>query len=93
MFIDQVSVVSGSTESLCKGVGAIDWLDASPLSGTLSPGQTDLVVTYDATGLAPGIYTENMCVASNDPDEPILSVPVTMTVVRPDRMFSDGFEG
>ena len=82
----------GSAEELCKGVGAIDWLDASPSSGTLSPGQTDLVVTYDATGLAPGVYTENLCVASNDPDQQLLSMPVMMTVVLPDRMFSNGFE-
>ena len=85
-------VTPGSAETLCKGVGDIEWLDASPSSGTLSPGQTDLAVTYDAADLAVGIYTDNLCVSSNDPDEPVLSVPVTMTVVVVDGFFSDGFE-
>jgi len=92
MIIDEVSLISGSPEVLCKAIDGIDWLDANPSSGTLSPGQTDLAVIYDATGLSPGVYTDKLCVTSNDPDEPVLSVPVTLTVVRPDRMFSDGFE-
>ena len=79
--IDEVSVVAIPAESLtCNVIGNIDWLGVSPSSGSLSPGQTDLVVTYDAAGLGDGVYTDTLCINSNDPDEPVLNVPVTMTV-------------
>lgn len=79
MFIDDVSLVS-APESSCKLEGDISWLDVSPSSGTLSPGSTDLTMSFSSVGLAAGAYTDTLCVNSNDPDEPILNVPVAMTV-------------
>ena len=78
-------------ESTCGGPGEIPWLSASPLGGTTPPGETDTVdVTFDSTGLAPGLYTGSLCVESDDPLEPLVQVPVTLTV---DTMpFLDGFE-
>ena len=87
-FIDQVSLVSGVN---CKGVGEIAWLDINPAAGTLSPGQTQLLVTYNAVGLEPGTYEDAFCVASNDPDEPLIGVPVIMNVVLDPVIFRDGF--
>lgn len=92
VFIDEVSLVSVTTAGMCHGVGSISWLDVSPSSGSLSPGQTDLTVTYNAAGLALGVYTDNLCVSSNDPDEPVLRVPVMLTVEIGPTIFSDGFE-
>ncbi|MFK7804483.1 MAG: S8 family serine peptidase [Anaerolineae bacterium] len=79
MFIDDVSVVS-SVASSCSVEGDISWLDISPSSGTLSPGAIDLTASFSSVGLAAGTYTDTLCVNSNDPDEPILNVPVAMTV-------------
>jgi hypothetical protein len=84
--------VSGLPVEICHGTGSISWLSISPSSGSLSPGQTDLAVTYDAAGLAPGIYTDSLCVSSNDPDEPVVIVPVMLTVEVQPTIFSDGFE-
>ncbi|MCX7552608.1 S8 family serine peptidase [Marinicella sp. S1101] len=70
------------------------WLSVNPSSGAIAPGSDeDLTVTLDATGLAPGVYTAAVCVDSDDPDEPQVVVPVSMTVTGlPDLIFANGFE-
>jgi hypothetical protein len=40
-------------------------------------------VTFDATVVGVGTYNALLCVFSNDPDEPLVEVPVTMEVVIP----------
>ena len=37
-------------------------------------------VTFDSTGLAAGTYEGILCIDSNDPDEALVEVPVTLTV-------------
>ena len=60
------------------------WLIESPISGTVTPNACQPVeVTFDATGLAPGEYVAGLHVSSNDPDEPEIGLPVTMTVPAP----------
>ena len=60
----------------------IPWLDIDPLAGTILPlGNTDVLVTYDSTGLSEGIYDANLCIASNDPNELLIIVPVTLQVL------------
>jgi uncharacterized repeat protein (TIGR01451 family) len=59
----------------------VPWLSEDPISGTLSAGQMQIVdVTFDAGGMTPGDYYASLLVLSNDPDDPMVSVPVTMTV-------------
>ena len=67
-------------------------LAPGPTSGTTPPSQTTTVdVTFDSTGLAGGTYEGFLCIDSNDPDERLVEVPVTLTVG--DSMpFLDGFE-
>ena len=38
---------------------------------------------FDATGLAAGVYTGTLCVNSNDPNNPLVTVPVTLEVNAP----------
>jgi hypothetical protein len=59
----------------------VTWLTVSPFSGSIAPGgQADLDVDYDAAGLALGTYEALIRIATNDPDEAVINVPVTMTV-------------
>ena len=61
--------------------GTIPWLAVDPASGTTLGGYaTPVVVTFDATGVAAGVYTGALCVGSNDPVTPQITIPVTMTV-------------
>ncbi|GAB4578791.1 MAG: hypothetical protein Fur0022_15280 [Anaerolineales bacterium] len=67
--------------STCDFPGNIDWLSVSPTSGTtVGPGATDVTVTYDSTGLSLGVYTGTLCVESNDVTNPLVVVPVTLTI-------------
>ncbi|MEJ2212343.1 MAG: carboxypeptidase-like regulatory domain-containing protein [Anaerolineae bacterium] len=59
----------------------VPWLAESPAAGIVAPGEALTVsVTFDAAGLAPETYTAGLEVASNDPDTPLLQLPVTLTV-------------
>jgi PKD repeat protein len=59
----------------------IPWMSETPISGTVAPGAcTTVDVTFDSNGLAPGVYTANLVVTSNDPDTPEITVPVSLTV-------------
>jgi hypothetical protein len=61
----------------------VPWLSEDPISGTLSAGQSQVVdVTFDAGGMTPGDYYASLLVLSNDPSDPMVSVPVTMTVLE-----------
>lgn len=59
----------------------VPWLSISPSGGVIAAGDgVEVDIVLDSTGLTPGFYYANLCIASNDPDEPILVVPVTMIV-------------
>ncbi|MBN1140012.1 MAG: PKD domain-containing protein, partial [Anaerolineae bacterium] len=65
-------------------VSDIPWLSEDPISGTVPPGECVVVdVTFDSTGLAPGVYNGDLLITSNDPDTPEVTIPVTMTVLEP----------
>ncbi len=64
--------------------GSAFWLTAAPISGTVPAGTSvDINVHFDATNLLAGVYNANLDVTSNDPDEPIVTVPVQLTVTPP----------
>ena len=57
------------------------WANVTPTSGTLAGGESvDLTVTLDATGLALGVHTGQVRILSNDLSNPVITVPLTMTV-------------
>ncbi|MEO7431811.1 MAG: hypothetical protein ABIR62_07265 [Dokdonella sp.] len=69
------------TPATCASPGDLPWASVSPASGTLvSADAGDATVTFDATGLARGTYSGLLCVASNDPNTPLVEVPVSMRV-------------
>lgn len=91
------SVVSGETGNATltvqnNGGGTLNWslgeipptawLSASPTSGSLAgPSSQEITVTFDAVNLAAGVYNSTFRFQSNDPDRPILDLPVTLTVL------------
>ncbi|MCD4696042.1 MAG: choice-of-anchor D domain-containing protein [Bacteroidales bacterium] len=57
------------------------WLLVSPTSGSVIPGSShNLNVNFDATGLAVGVYTADIIINSNDPGQPVVTVPATLSV-------------
>lgn len=60
---------------------SLDWLTVAPDGTTLAPGQSaTLTATFDATDKVAGSYLGQIDISSNDPTNPVVSVPVTMTV-------------
>jgi PKD repeat protein len=76
--------VSTATANLNWGLAespARTWLSEAPTAGTVPPsGSTGITVTFDATGLSPGVYTTTLRVTSDDQDEPQVDVSVALTV-------------
>lgn len=64
-----------------NGFGA-PWLSASPTSGSIAAGKSvPITLSFNSMSLAAGTYNATMGITSNDPDEPLVNVPVTFTVV------------
>ncbi len=60
---------------------SLAWLSVAPSAGTIEPlGDAVLDVTMDATNLTEGVYYANVSFATNDPSNPVVVVPVTLTV-------------
>lgn len=69
----------GETEDY--SVNLNNWLIVTPLAGTILPGQTaDINLNFDATAITEGIYTADLNITSNDPDNGLVVVPVTLAV-------------
>ncbi|HNS03001.1 MAG TPA: S8 family serine peptidase, partial [Anaerolineae bacterium] len=69
VYYDDMSLVNVTQSPVCSTPSDIPWVSATPLNGvTLPGGSTPVNVTFDSTGLAPGTYTGNLCVDSDDPD-------------------------
>lgn len=78
----------------CASPSDVPWLSEDPASGDVAAGtSSDVTVGVDATALAPGDYSAMVCVATNDPANAMVAVPVGLTVTQSDRIFADGFEG
>jgi hypothetical protein len=68
--------------TVCDNPSDVSWISVDPDSGMTEPGETSQVeVTLDSTGVAVGEYTAYLCVNSNDLENPVVVVPVTLTVV------------
>ncbi|MFN2285101.1 MAG: PKD domain-containing protein, partial [Anaerolineae bacterium] len=59
----------------------VDWETVIGLPVLTPPGNADTAtVLFDASGLLPGVYTTTLLISSNDPDQLIVYLPVTLTV-------------
>jgi hypothetical protein len=66
-------------ESWSAQTGGVQWLHVDVMSGTLNPGQTQLInVTVNPTTLVAGTYTDKITINLSSGEA--LTVPVTLTV-------------
>ena len=73
--------LNGRIAASCDLPGDIPWASVSPTNGVTAAGeQTDVVVTFDSTGLSNGVYEGTLCFTSDDPTNPLVEVPLTLTV-------------
>ena len=76
----------------CDSPSDLDWLSVTPDSGSTAGGQQSAAtVTVDASRLDQGTHEALLCVQSNDPDTPLVEVPVSVEVTGP-LLFQDRFE-
>nr|NQU90773.1 PKD domain-containing protein [Bacteroidota bacterium] len=69
---------STQIDYLSTGTG---WLSVAPSSGSLSTGQTQIcTVTFNTSTLSIGSYSAEINVTSNDPMNPLITIPVSLTV-------------
>lgn len=67
----------------CGSPGVLLWAAADVAEGTTPPGGTnEVVVTFSSTGSPLGDYEGLLCVTSNDPDEPVVAVPLNLSIVE-----------
>jgi len=63
-------------------LGQGNWLSLDPASGTVPAESSEtLTATFDATALTSGTYMANIIITSNDPENPMLVVPVTLDLL------------
>jgi uncharacterized repeat protein (TIGR01451 family) len=80
-FVDDITIDVSGPPAVCSVPSDIPWVSAVPNSGTTAAGDaSEVSVVYDSTGLSTGIYTGTLCVTSDDPTNPLISVPLTLTV-------------
>jgi subtilisin family serine protease len=68
------------------------WLDVETSSGTVAgSGSLDISVDVDMSGLPLGTYEALLCIETNDQDQALITVPVSVRVAG-DEVFHDRFE-
>jgi subtilisin family serine protease len=61
----------------------LPWATPQPVSGTISGGSSQVIdVQFSSVGVAPGNYEGALQIISNDLKSPLVSVPVTLTVIE-----------
>mgnify|MGYP002725483435 CR=1 FL=1 len=59
------------------------WFTTDIDFGTVAPGSSqDVMVTFDANGLAAGMYSANLAITSDDPFQGMVNVPLSLNVLE-----------
>lgn len=80
------SIVGGAQEppTGCVAPTAVPWLSVSPTAGQTNEGDThEVTININSSGLALGEYDALLCLHSNDADNPLIEIPVHLTVEEP----------
>lgn len=69
------------TDLLANAFGPAFWLTVNPISGTIAADSSQFIYfTFDAQGVQQGVYNTEIYLHSNDPDTPMITIPIIMTV-------------
>jgi len=81
VYDSEATLLDEETTTFTVSGADCSWLSESPISGTVAVGSSDpITVTIDTAGLTEGTYNGEIIIASNDPDEASVTVPVTLQV-------------
>ena len=73
----------GTGGSACLTPSDVPWLTVTPASGSVAAGESqEVVIDVDTTGLAQGSFEARVCVNTNDPNNPVFVLPVTVEVTE-----------
>jgi uncharacterized membrane protein len=66
----------------CSSPSDLTWVSETPASGTTAQGSsTSVSVSFNSTGLTPGqTYSGLLCLSSDDPAKPTVSIPISLLV-------------
>jgi hypothetical protein len=82
--------VGGTVFQVDDGMDEVSWLTVSPDKSTIpGPSVSDLSLTFDASKFDLGNYHANMVISSNDPDNPVVRIPVDLLVTTPPELGPD----
>lgn len=74
-------ILNGSI-SIPEIVESFGWLSTDPLANTIAPGSNNqITVSYSSLDLDPGLYSALLNINSNDPFNPVNTIPVQMNVI------------
>jgi hypothetical protein len=88
----------GVTPPDCGTPVTFPWIAIAPTTGSVAAGaHEDVALTLDASILTPGDVNAALCVASNDPAQPLRAIPLQLHVdaascIAADRVFANGFD-
>jgi hypothetical protein len=90
-----VNVQDATLPTECTNASDMPWLGATPPTGAIGyAGSADVTLSFDGAALSVGEHDATMCVTTNDATQPVVQVPLHVTVNGPaDRIFADDFEG
>jgi PKD repeat protein len=72
---------TGAVDVTFSVTETLDFLGVEPITGTILPGgSTVLTFTFDTTGLAPGLYTGDVTIMTDDPVTGDIVLPVSLLV-------------
>lgn len=85
-----------SSSTGCDDPTEVSWVTTSEESGSIPAGDSSGENWLDWTGTSDieldlGTHEVDFCIESNDPDNPIVEVPLSVTVVEPDDLPATGF--
>ena len=86
----------GTGGSACLSPSDVAWLSVSKETGAVAADESEeITLAVDASGLAPGLYDGRLCIETNDPNQPVVVVTISLEVegsADGDVIFDDRFE-
>jgi len=90
---DDTNGVEGRGDLACSNPADVPWLSVDPFFGAADAGDSsEVTISVDTTGLAPGSHEAVICVESNDDETGTIQAPFSIEVLG-DAVFQDRFEG